>query len=97
MKVYATFDVKAAAYGKPMFLTTDGLATRLFVEVAKDAKSEVAKYPADYSLYRIGEYDPNTGVLTGCRPVILMTASAALNQAVNEQPSLDPDLHKESE
>lgn len=84
MRVFATFDVKAASYGRPMFLSTAGLATRMFVEACADPKSELAKYPADYSLFEIGSYDPATGVLEGMTPKVIMTASAAMDVARKE-------------
>lgn len=78
MKVFATFDNKAASFGKPMFLPTEGLAKRMFVEACLDPKGDLNKYPEDYSMYEIGAYDPNTGELVGCTPKPLMTAVAAI-------------------
>lgn len=84
-KVFAVFDVKAAAYSNPVFLPTTGLASRMFVEQSSDPKSPVAMYPGDYSLYELGTYDPCSGKLTALpEPVLVMSGAAALAKPVEE-------------
>lgn len=64
MKLFAVRDIKADSYGAPISVATRGLALRSFSDVCLDARSEIAKYPEDYSLHELGEYDPNSGVIT---------------------------------
>lgn len=64
LQVFAIRDTKAEAYLKPFFTPTKGLALRAFVEVANDPKQDISRYAGDYHLFRIAEYDDQTGVIT---------------------------------
>lgn len=64
MKVFSVFDLKAGAFLPPFFFQSIGLAIRAFTDVVNDAKSSVARYPGDFTLYQIGEFDEVKGVLT---------------------------------
>lgn len=78
LKVFSVYDHKGEAYGKPVFLATAGLAVRAFQEVANDKTSEVGKFPQDYTLFEIGEFDDSTGVLTPLSPHVTYGLAAAL-------------------
>lgn len=54
-------DSKAGVFNQPFFSRTLGEAERNFAELVKDPKSFVAKYPDDYDLYQVAEYDDQTG------------------------------------
>lgn len=77
-KVYAILDTKAEAFGQPFFMLTDGLATRAFTNAAMNPEGEFIKYPLDYILYQIGEYDDATAKLTSVHPVEILSAHAAI-------------------
>lgn len=76
MKLFAVRDVKAEAYGAPMSIATKGLAIRSFGDACLDPKCEFARFPADYMLYEIAEYDPNSGSIVPHK-VPLFVASAS--------------------
>ena len=63
--VFSVYDSKAEAYGRPFFLTSDGLAMRAFMEAVQSQEHDFAKWPADYTLFRIGSYDEHSGKLAG--------------------------------
>jgi len=63
-KVFAIYDSKAEAYGKPFHYNSRGEAIRGFQEALKDEKTTFAKYPADFTMFEIGEYDELTAELT---------------------------------
>ena len=52
-KIYAIYDDKAEAYNTPFPLASDGLAIRAFQEGCKDPRTDLYKYPGDFSLYCI--------------------------------------------
>jgi len=79
LKVYAVFDVKAASYGSPMFLASNGIALRTFGEVCLNPESPLHKYPEDFSLYEIGSYDPASGELKTIQPKHLASAAAVIS------------------
>lgn len=63
-KIYAIRDTKGECFNQPFFQRTHGEAERSFARLAQDDNSMVGKYPDDYDLYWIGEYDQLTGLIT---------------------------------
>lgn len=86
---FAVFDVKAASYGTPMFMSNEGLAVRGFSDACKDPKSALAQHPGDYSLYKIGTYEPNSGELRNLSPAVHVISAASV--AAVSAPAV-PDL-----
>lgn len=64
LQVVSVRDSKTETFNQPFFARTIGEAERSFSELTKDPKSFVSKYPEDYDLYKVGEYDDQTGLLT---------------------------------
>lgn len=98
LKVFAVRDVKADAFGSLICVSTQGLATRSFLDACLNPQSPMAQYPEDYSLYELGEYDPNSGSVIGHKlPVLICTASELLARSKRNEASVlgqvvDPDL-----
>jgi hypothetical protein len=62
---FSVFDAKAEVYGTPIFFATKGLATRAFEDqVNKPGESPMFAHPGDFTLFCIGDFDPDSGVLT---------------------------------
>lgn len=61
LQMYSVRDSKGEIYNPPFFNKTHGEAERNFRELANDEKSMVSKYPEDYDLYYLGNYDDQTG------------------------------------
>lgn len=63
LKVYSFYDVRVSAYMTPFFARADGEAIRLADQEANRDGSQIAGYPEDYSVYRVGTWDEGTGRL----------------------------------
>lgn len=61
MKIYCVYDCKVEAFGTPFFFKTKGDALRGFSEVSNDIKTQIGKYPADFTLFEMGDYDESKG------------------------------------
>lgn len=63
-KIFAVYDSKSESYlMPPQYCTTAGMAIRQFTNVCNDSRdNDVAKYPADFTLFEIGEYSEHTGM-----------------------------------
>jgi hypothetical protein len=59
--MFAVYDHKAEAYGRPFFEKTLGLATRGFQEACNSPETQLNKYPEDYTLFQLGQYDEIKG------------------------------------
>lgn len=60
---YAIYDTAGKAYMRPFFMMADGQARRVFQDMANDESHDIGKHPEDYSLFRIGQFDDNSGEL----------------------------------
>lgn len=61
MKIYAIYDKQHEIHG-PMFeAINDELAGRIFTNIKENPESQIHKYPQDYKLVKLAEYDKKTG------------------------------------
>lgn len=63
MKLYAVYDKKAMFFDSPFCVENDVQAARAFDQAVNDPRSTFSKYPADFALYYLGEYDSGTGAV----------------------------------
>lgn len=63
MFCYSIYDRKANCYNIPFFAQTDGVAVRNFQDLVSDSRSTVYRYPDDFSLYKVGEFNETSGAL----------------------------------
>lgn len=63
-RIYSIRDQKSEIFNLPFHKKTHGEAERDFRSLVNDKNSMVHKYPEDFDLYYIGDYDDNTGRIT---------------------------------
>jgi hypothetical protein len=87
INLYAVFDLKARAYMQAFQSQNDHMAIRGFSEACFNPEVPFSKYPKDYSLYKVGEYDDQTGTFKNEEPapVPVISAVNAIQQAQEEQ------------
>lgn len=61
LKVYSVFDSKVEAFMTPFFMRADGEAVRACIQASRDASHNFSKHSADYTLFRVGEFDDGNG------------------------------------
>lgn len=64
--VCSVFDRKARTYGPPMVFGNVELAQRMARSLMEQrgSQSDLEKYPEDFDLFYIGEFDQDTGLIT---------------------------------
>lgn len=62
-KLYTVFDEKSGAYLPPFVAVSNGSAVRSFADACNDPNTSFHKHPGDFTLFLIGEYDDQTGML----------------------------------
>lgn len=60
-KIFSIRDAKSGLFHAPFYKNAHGEAERDFQTMANDEKSIVSKYPEDFDLYYLGEYEDDTG------------------------------------
>lgn len=63
-KIFSVYDSKVNSYLNPFFTNHAGNALRDFERVANDIQTQVGQFPADFTLFEIGEFDTETGVIS---------------------------------
>lgn len=93
IKLFAVYDVKGCAYGTPMFVVTRGIAVRGFADAVAKPETGLNQHPGDYSLYELGEYDPNSGRITSLdQPLFLHSASEFVEPKISRPVSRPSDV-----
>lgn len=62
--VVAIRDLKASAFLYPHFEVSDGVSVRSFGDSVNDERSLISQHPQDYQLFKVGEFDERTGLIT---------------------------------
>lgn len=58
---FAVYDSKVQEYNVPFIQRSRGEALRAWQTIANDPQSQICKYPEDYTLFELGEYDSEKG------------------------------------
>lgn len=86
IQVFSVYDSKSKVFSQPLFILTVAMAQRIWPDAAADKTSNIGKYPADHTLFHIGEWDDTEGTLTtNMHKENLGTALEALNSNMQEQ------------
>jgi len=87
--VFSLYDSKVQAFCQPFQMRTKGEALRSFEEVANDAATSVAKYPEDYTLMELGEYDESTGQFSNHIAPINLGLASTVKRITNNSNTLE--------
>lgn len=70
MKIYTIYDKKTETYGRPFFERSDQAALRSVRTVVNtpEQHNQYYKYPGDFELVQIGQYNDESGMLEAMTP-----------------------------
>jgi len=68
-------DITADVFSAPFTSANTLTATRDFAHACADPNSQLFKNPEDFQLYLVGEFDDDTGVLTGKTAQLIANAT----------------------
>lgn len=61
LRIFSVYDKKAQTFFSPFYYLNKALALRAFGEIVADPKSSIYKYPADFQIFLLGDFDEQTG------------------------------------
>ncbi len=61
LMVFTIFDSKNQSHCRPIMQPSSGGMLRSFADLANDKQHPIGQHPEDYALYRVGEWDDETG------------------------------------
>lgn len=73
--MFSVYDGKAQCFSRPFFEKNVAGAMRSWEEACKEPSSPFCKYPSDFVLYQIGEFDEDTGKFEDFQPVRMLSAA----------------------
>lgn len=78
--VYSIHDKKTGEYSQPFFARNDQQAVRNFTGACtnEEQTNMLARYPRDFTLCKIGEWDDDAGMINGSIPQPMLTADSAI-------------------
>jgi len=91
MRVYSVFDKKLQEFGQLAVSKNDESMRRAMFDGVKGSNSMIEKYPEDYDLYCVGEFEQAQGLLSGWKGPAILVCNAADLMAAGEQPRLVRD------
>jgi hypothetical protein len=68
LTIYTVRDSKSDAYLQPFFLPNDAVAQRAITDCVNDPNHAFFNHPEDYTLFKLGEFNVQTGVITPLEP-----------------------------
>jgi len=85
MLMYTVLDFAAKVYLPPFCVPSERDAKHQFENAVLDPQTSISKYPADYTLYQIGEFDQRSGILTKLDlPLPIVNAAVYVKEKTNE-------------
>lgn len=79
MELFAIFDSASAAYLPPFVAATTAMVVRQIRDHAsRDATHDFVRHGDQFVLFRLGEWDNETALLTPCAPTSLGTMQSIL-------------------
>lgn len=91
--LFSVLDGKVGSWSRPFCEPTSQAAVRMVISIIRDGDNLLAKFPSDYSLWEVGQFDDETGEVSGYRPVLVrnvgeLAEELILAQIAPEQPRL---------
>lgn len=63
MRIYSLLDLKVKEYGQLVLMPNDEAVKRALRDMRNGGQTTLQKYPEDFNLMVLGEFDPETGLL----------------------------------
>lgn len=82
--VYSIRDMVAGTFMSPTIDTNDNCAKRNFEQIATATRGMVNFRPSDFSLYKVADFDVETGLMIPITPVELIMSGDSIEVKSNE-------------
>lgn len=72
--VFSVYDKAVQAFLPPMFMRSQGEALRAFTEACNNNDHQFKRHAADYTLFKLGEWDDASAMFASADPVRIISA-----------------------
>lgn len=63
VQLFSVYDVKSEVFQPPIFCHNVGHALRVLTDMLQRSDTMMSRFPVDYKVYHVGEFDDVSGVL----------------------------------
>lgn len=89
-KIFSIYDEKAQVFNTPFTCGNQAVAIRSFANICFDGTGMVAKYPEDFKLYYVGDFDAVKGTITALDvPEFVVSAMQVVNSHLSSREESD--------
>lgn len=81
-RIYSLRDVKAGYYMNMVILRNAVEAARFFLAIIEDKRSPIAKYPKDYAIFEMAQFNQTTGHITPLTHPLDVTPHSEVDSAI---------------
>lgn len=85
MILVSVFDKKAGSYGACYCVDNIAVACRSFQNTVKNGDNDLNRFPEDFELCQVGEFNESTGVIKPIKTNVLMTALSCFPKDVQKK------------
>ncbi len=75
LKMFCVFDKKTEIYHPPLFAHNTGHAMRIFGDIIANGGTQVGKFPGDFQLWEIGDFNDANACVIACTPHLICEAT----------------------
>lgn len=93
--IVSIYDSKAGFFGQPVSTVAKGAALRSFQDEVNTDGSTYARHPEDFSLFEIGTFNQDTGMIEPLKAPLQIATALELVVPKENQPGQVPMFHKE--
>lgn len=80
MKICTIYDTKSETYSAPFVAKVRGEALRIFIDHASNPETLVGKYPGDFHLMEVADWDDSTATITPYEAKVNLGTALELSQ-----------------
>lgn len=89
-KIFSIYDEKAQVFNTPFVGSNEAVAVRSFADICLDGTNMVSKYPGDFKLYYVGNFDAVKGTITALDvPEFVVSAMQVVNSHLSSREESD--------
>lgn len=87
LNLYAIKDIKVSCFLTPFFSQNEITAIRAVYQALNQGESQLNMFPADYELFHIGTFDPQTASLQQLPPKFIISCYTLWQQVLTDSKS----------
>jgi hypothetical protein len=94
LHIYSVRDSKASHFAQPFFSLNHRTVKRSVCDaIIKGTDTDLVRHPEDFAVFALGEFDPDTGVITvHAQPECLYKCHELVSEIREAQALVQPDL-----